>query len=160
MNKLKLYTDGACSGNPGPGGYSFAIISDENVIYSDCGFYELTTNNEMELLAVKNGLLYILENFKDINEVHIFTDSSYTLDSMKTWSHNWKKNNWTKSKGKKLENKEIIIDLYNLCYNQSLSIHWQKVKAHQKPGTKFYDPFNDYVDKLATGKSKPKNTKE
>lgn len=158
MNYLKLYTDGACSGNPGPGGFGFAIINDEDIIYSNNGSFDNTTNNKMELLAVVEGIKYILYNFDTVSKITIFTDSAYTMNSITNWAHNWKKNDWKKSDGKIIENKDLIVELYNLCYNKNLKVDWVKVKAHQSKNSKYYDRFNDYVDNLATGKINPKNS--
>jgi len=158
MSDLKLYTDGACSGNPGPGGWGFAIIQNNEVTYSDADFNTLTTNNKMELSAVIFGLEHLLKMHPETKAISVHTDSAYTMNAMKDWVHNWRKNDWKKSNGKPIENPELIKRLYQLCYESGLNINWVKVKAHQKIGTKDYDAFNDYVDQLATGNISPKKT--
>lgn len=150
MKPITLYTDGACSGNPGKGAWAFAIIEDDKVALSQNGLNTLTTNNQMELTAIIKGLLYILDNYGVGNSVHVHTDSSYCMNAMKDWVHGWKKKNWKKSDGKTIENLDLIKTLYDLCYQKEISVFWTKVKAHQKPSSKDYDPFNDFVDKLAT----------
>lgn len=153
---MKVYTDGACSGNPGPGGWGFAIIENDNILYSDASFFEHTTNNKMELTAAIKGIEFMKNHYPHISSFPVHTDSTYTMNSMKDWVHNWKKKNWKKSNGKPIENPELIKKLYSLCYESGITVDWVKVKAHQKKTSKDYDPFNDYVDQLATGKEQPK----
>lgn len=157
MENIKIYTDGACSGNPGKGGWGFAIIDNDEIKHSKNGFEDLTTNNKMELSAVIKGIEFILSKYNDSKHMTIYTDSAYTMNAMKDWAHGWKKRGWTKSNGKPIENPELIKHLYHLCFEKNIKIDWVKVKAHQKPGTKYYDKFNDYVDQLATGNIKPKD---
>jgi ribonuclease HI len=77
------------------------------------------------------------------------------MNAMTQWVHGWKKKGWIKSDGKPIENPELIKELYTLCYASGMKVAWQKVKAHQSPGSRYYDRFNDHVDKLATGEKKP-----
>lgn len=150
LETITLYTDGACSGNPGKGAWAFAIIDNQEVSFSEHGLNEMTTNNQMELTAIIKGLSHLLDNNGQGNTVTVHTDSSYCMNALKDWVHGWKKKGWKKADGKVIENLELIQTLYSLCYEKGLTVMWKKVKAHQKPSSKDYDPFNDFVDKLAT----------
>ena len=92
--KVVIYTDGACSGNPGPGGYGIVMIYKNNRKELSEGFKK-TTNNRMEMLSV----IVALENLKESCNVNLFSDSKYVVDSInKGWAQKWKKNNWMKNK--------------------------------------------------------------
>ena len=145
-----MYTDGACSGNPGKGGWAFAFIEGGQVVHSAYGLENPTTNNKMELTAIIEALTYILNTKGTQQTVVIHTDSTYCMNSMTDWVHGWKKRNWTKANGRPIENPELIQQLYQLCYASDLSVEWVKVKAHLAPSHKQYDPHNDFVDRLAT----------
>lgn len=149
-----LYTDGACSHNPGPGGWAFAVIQNDEVVHQDHGNATHTTNNKMELQAIFEGLTYLKEVQENHAQVVVCTDSSYCLNALESWCHGWKKNGWRKSGNKPLENVEIIQSLYALVYETGWKVSFQKVKAHQAPGSKHYDRFNDLVDQLAAKESK------
>ncbi len=139
MKKVKIYTDGACSGNPGPGGYG-AILMYEQVEKEISGFEKETTNNQMELKAVIEALKLI----KYECELEIYSDSAYVVNAFdKGWIYNWKKNNWKTADKKDVKNKEMWLELYDL-----LSLHeykFIKVKGHSD------NEYNNRCDKLATG---------
>lgn len=145
-----VYTDGACSGNPGKGGWAFAYVENGKITHSDYGLDNPTTNNKMELTAIIEALRYILETKGNQQTVIIHTDSTYCMNSMNEWVHGWKKRGWTKANGRPIENPELIQTLYHLCYECDLKVEWIKVKAHLSRTHKDYDPFNDFVDQLAT----------
>lgn len=153
MEKIIAYTDGACSGNPGPGGWAFLIVKNNEVVYKEANPNESkqTTNNKMEMLSVINCLEYLIKKHKDSFTVVIHSDSNNTIQTMKDWVHGWKKNGWTRPKNQEIKNLDLVKKLYTLCYESNINVEWVKVKAHQKKGSKDYDPFNDLVDKLATG---------
>ena len=136
MNKVEIFTDGACKGNPGPGGWG-AILrygTTEKEIY---GASKNTTNNIMELTAV-------IESLKNLNkpcELIITTDSKYVKNGITEWIHNWKKNGWRTAAKKEVKNKELWIELDSLI--QIHSITWDWVKGH--PG----HPENERADLLA-----------
>ena len=93
---FKIYTDGACTGNPGPGGWAAVIISDKNTIEL-FGGEKLTTNNKMELTAAIKALEYCNENKKNdllLKKIKIYTDSMYVKDGITVWINKWEKNNW------------------------------------------------------------------
>ena len=139
--KVKVYTDGACSGNPGKGGWA-AIILKGNDQSSVSGSENNTTNNRMELMAP----IMALRQIKKHSEITIYTDSKYVKDGITEWIKKWKLNNWVSASKKPIKNKDLWIKLDNLC--QKHKIIWKWVKAHA--GNK----MNDLVDKLAVLKSK------
>ena len=136
MNKVEIFTDGACKGNPGPGGWG-AILrygTTEKEIY---GASKNTTNNIMELTAV-------IESLKNLNkpcELIITTDSKYVKIGITEWIHNWKKNGWRTAAKKEVKNKELWIELDSLI--QIHSIAWDWVKGHSG------HPENERADLLA-----------
>jgi ribonuclease HI len=134
---ISIWTDGACSGNPGPGGWG-ALIKYPNVTQKLSGSEPYTTNNRMEILAVINALKSINLNLK----ITIYTDSKYVKDGITSWIHNWKINNWKNSQKKDVKNKDLWQELDGLT--QKLDINWQWVKAHSG------NIENDIADKLAT----------
>ena len=137
MKKVTLYTDGACSGNPGPGGYG-AVLIYNGVEKEISGGQKDTTNNQMEMMAVIKGL----EMLKEPCEVKVYSDSAYVVNSIqKGWIYSWKKNNWKKADKSKVKN----IDLWERLLSQ-LEIHkveFLKVKGHAD------DELNNRCDRLA-----------
>ena len=103
---IKIYTDGACSGNPGPGGWGVFIENSGNVTELS-GRDENTTNNRMELKAVIEALKFFAINSK----LTIHTDSKYVMDGASRWIINWKKNNWKTAQKKDVKNKDLWIEL-------------------------------------------------
>ena len=139
--KLKIYTDGACSGNPGKGGWA-AIILDGKSQYNISGSENKTTNNRMELMAP----IKALKKIKTESEVIIYTDSRYVKDGITEWIKKWKLNNWKSSNKKPVKNKDLWIKLDNSCLKHKVT--WKWVKAHA--GNK----FNNLVDELAVLETK------
>lgn len=137
-NKLKVYTDGACLGNPGPGGYAAVVLdSDLNRLKTVSGNETSSTNNRMELKAVIEVLKLIPAGTK----IEIFSDSSYVLNGLSTWIEGWKKNGWKTSSNKEVKNKDLWEKLDTLSSKFELS--YQKVKGHSG------NHYNDLVDNLA-----------
>jgi ribonuclease HI len=134
---IKIYTDGSCKGNPGPGGWGALIISrgDKKEIY---GGEEKTTNNRMELSAVIEALKAI-DN--QVCPLTIFTDSTYVLKGMSEWIKGWKSNNWISSNKKPVKNKDLWLILDSLATLHE--IKWIWVKGHSG------HPENDRADFLA-----------
>jgi ribonuclease HI len=140
---IKIYTDGACSGNPGPGGWGFVIIDGENT-KSFSGSEDATTNNRMELTAAIKAIESV-----DINEsIMLHTDSTYVQKGITEWIINWKKKNWITSTKKPVANKDLWLKLDE--YNVSRDIKWTWVKAHQS-GDSNDSIYNNMADRLATG---------
>ena len=133
---IKIYTDGACSGNPGPGGWGVFIENSGNVTELS-GRDENTTNNRMELKAVIEALKFFTINSK----LTIHTDSKYVMDGASRWIINWKKNNWKTASKNPVKNKELWERLDQLNYLKK--IKWKWVKAHDT------NKLNNEVDLLA-----------
>ena len=135
-NNITIYTDGACKGNPGEGGWgAFIEYSNEKVkLY---GYEKDTTNNRMEIIAA-------IEALRSINaqsNIIIYTDSKYLMNGINTWIHGWKKNNWKTSSNKNVKN----VDLWKIIdeLNSNHSIKWIWVKGHSG------NPGNEMADELA-----------
>ena len=136
--KYKIYTDGACSGNPGPGGWGAVIFDQNNKQKNISGSEKNTTNNRMELLAA----IMSLKKIKTNSEVVIFTDSIYVKYGITEWMKNWKKNRWKNSSKKPVKNKDLWVKLDKLC--EANSVSWKWVKGHST------NEFNNLADELAT----------
>lgn len=137
LKKVTLYTDGACSGNPGPGGYG-AVLIYKGMEKEISGGEENTTNNKMELLAVVKGL----ELLKEKCQVTVYSDSAYVVNSIeKGWVSGWKKNNWIKSDKQKAKNIALWEELLHLMEQHEVS--FVKVKGHSD------NAYNNRCDKLA-----------
>ena len=121
---IKIYTDGACKGNPGIGGWGALLIYNEQSIEIFDGELE-TTNNRMELKAVIEALNHATSMNDDIQ---IYTDSSYVQKGIQEWIHNWKKNGWRSSNKKPVKNQDLWQRLDRL--NSSLNVDWFWVKGH------------------------------
>lgn len=133
-----IYTDGACLGNPGPGGWAAIIFNKENDDrINKVGSEAITTNNRMELMAVIEALKSIPSN----NKILVFTDSKYVINGIEAWIIKWKKNNWLGSKKTEVKNKDLWMLLDELSNN--FEIKWNWVKGHSG------DRFNEEVDRLA-----------
>ena len=137
MKKVELYTDGACSYNPGPGGYGIVLIYN-GVEKQFSGFDENTTNNRMEIMAVIEGL----KKLKEPCEVTIYTDSAYTMNAFDLgWLDDWQLNNWKNKQKKDVLNKDLWQEL--LLQMSKHKITWVKVKGHSD------NKYNNICDKLA-----------
>lgn len=123
---IVIYTDGGCSGNPGPGGWAYAAYKDGAQFASSSGGSENTTNNKMELSAVINALKFALD-YKE-KEIEIRTDSQYVKNGISSWIFNWKKKGWKTSGGDPVKNKEYWLELDDL--NHKLDVKWTWVKGH------------------------------
>ena len=137
MKNVILYTDGACSGNPGVGGWACVLIY-ENAKKELSGGEQLTTNNRMELMAVINGL----KALKEPCNVEIFSDSAYVVNAfLNGWINSWILNGWKTSSKSPVLNKELWEELITL--NQVHKISWNKVKGHAD------NELNNRCDELA-----------
>ena len=140
---IKIYTDGACTGNPGPGGWA-AIILTEKSKKEIFGGERLTTNNRMELTAAIKALEYCSKNEErqlSLKEINIFTDSTYVKEGITEWIKNWEKNNWKTSDKKNVKNVDLWKRLKELVNSNQVEWHW--IKGHSK------DPMNELADQLA-----------
>ena len=139
MNKFYLYTDGACSGNPGPGGWAFILLNDAEQVTESCGFAPDTTNNRMELMAVLKGLLALDQFYCSVD---IFTDSAYVHNAFtKGWTISWQKNGWKNSQKKPVENQDLWKEILNQLVGKK--VYWHKVEGHAD------NAYNNRCDKLA-----------
>ena len=121
---INVYTDGACSGNPGMGGWGVVILIDDyDPIHLNGGSFN-TTNNKMELTAAIEALKY----FKKNSTINLFTDSKYVKEGIESWIVNWKKNGWKTASKKPVKNKMLWIELDSQLIRHS--IKWEWVKGH------------------------------
>lgn len=146
--KFILYTDGACSGNPGPGGYGAIVIEDLQRVYELGGGESQTTNNRMEMQAVITGLDFILANASDMCEVQVYTDSVYVIRGATQWVFGWKKNNWKNASGEEVSNQDLWKQLSTVLSKFSTKIKWSYVRGHNN------DPGNERCDVIAVAFSK------
>jgi ribonuclease HI len=138
---LKLYTDGACSGNPGPGGWAYILVNSIHEEYAASGFKEETTNNEMELLAVFKGLMFVKTNLNSKEKIEVFTDSKYIANAINGWIYNWKKNGWKTTTGGDVSHKDIWMSLFPVIMDNKVKAVW--IKGHSN------DPYNIRCDTIA-----------
>ena len=137
MKKIDVYTDGACTGNPGKGGYG-AVLIYNGIKKEISGGYVLTTNNRMELIAA----IEALKQLKEPCEVTLYSDSKYLTDAInKGWLESWKKNNWKKSDKKSVLNIDLWQELAKLLEIHCVEFVW--VKGHAG------NEFNEVCDALA-----------
>lgn len=137
LPEVKIYTDGACIGNPGPGGWA-VILTNDNATKLISGRCCDTTNNRMELLAVLNGLKALRRKCS----VNIYSDSKYIVDAINShWLDNWKNNGWITSSGGLVKNKDLWEELIQLLKEHHVRFNW--VKGHNG------DRFNEECDRAA-----------
>ena len=147
MSEIELYTDGACSGNPGPGGWAAILIYKDNEKKLS-GFVDHTTNNRMELFAVIKGLSAL----KRACRVKIYSDSAYLINAFSQGRiENWTKNSWKNSKKQPVLNSDLWKQL--IAYTNKHEITWIKVKGHAD------NEYNNECDKMAVEEIK-KHTKQ
>ncbi|MCR5194290.1 MAG: ribonuclease HI [Alphaproteobacteria bacterium] len=133
---LKIWTDGSCLGNPGPGGWAFVATDGKNTAERSGGETN-TTNNRMELMAVIRALTAAHRH----SEIEIHTDSQYVKNGMQSWISNWKKNNWKTADKKPVKNQDLWKKLDELA--TSIKIHWVWVRGHNG------EEINERCDELA-----------
>ena len=136
MNEVTIYTDGACSGNPGKGGWGAILIYAKEKKYIS-GSKQLTTNNQMELTATIEALKAILKP----SNIALYTDSQYVKNGITSWIFNWKKNGWKTANKKPVANKDLWIELEK--YVDFHSVNWFWVKGHSG------NHYNEIADELA-----------
>lgn len=136
MKSITIYTDGACSGNPGPGGWG-AVLTWGDHEKELCGGEPATTNNRMELMAA----IMALESLKEKCEVRLHTDSKYVMDGLTQWMPNWKKRGWKTADNKPVKNVDLWQRLDEAAQRHQVKWHW--VKGHAG------DAMNERADALA-----------
>lgn len=141
---LRIYTDGGCSGNPGPGGWAYVMVMQtfqgEQILAKDKGSEKETTNNRMELTAVIRALqaLKFLKNAP--RQSIVYTDSQYVQKGITEWIITWKKNNWRTSDKKPVKNQDLWMELDALA--REFSLGWEWVKGHAG------NEFNERCDRM------------
>ncbi len=143
LRAVEIFTDGACSHNPGPGAWGFFIplCPPDGTPFHHTGFVPDTTNNRMELLAVIEALQWCHTHYPMAESLRIFSDSMYVVQGITTWIHGWLQNNWRTSQKKPVENKDLWMALLEASQKHpQTSFHW--VKGHSG------HPENDAVDAL------------
>ena len=136
MKKITVYTDGACSGNPGPGGWG-AVLKFNGNVKEISGGEDATTNNRMEMMAV----IKALESLKEPCDVELYTDSEYVKNGITSWIKKWVKNGWMTASKKEVKNRDLWEKIYSLTSEHT--INWRWVKGHSG------DPDNERCDLLA-----------
>ena len=138
LPKVELYTDGACSGNPGPGGWAYILRHPETgTEREESGGEPHTTNNRMELTAVIKGL----EALRSRSVVEIYSDSQYVLNGLNEWMENWKRKGWRTSTKSPVKNVELWKELDQLKRTHELRFNW--IRGHSA------HPENERCDRLA-----------
>ena len=142
MKQVIIYTDGACSGNPGPGGWGAVLLYGRHKKEISGGAAE-TTNNRMELTAVIRALAILKEPCR----VDLYSDSKYVIDALeKGWAWGWKRKGWVKSDKKPALNPDLWEELLALVQKHELTYHW--VKGHAE------NPYNNRCDEMAVAESR------
>ena len=146
--EITYWVDGACSGNPGPGGFGVICLNQEietNKLYIDAihsEYYENTTNNRMELMAI----LYVIRlAAEDPDHTYIvYSDSAYAVNSVNQWIHDWAANGWLNSKKREVENVDLMKEIYKYLTKNLWNFQLQKVKGHAG------ELGNELVDAIAS----------
>ncbi len=145
LKRVVIYTDGACVGNPGPGGYGVILLYGKHRKEISGGF-RLTTNNRMEIMAAIVGLSALKERCK----VTVYSDSQYLVDAMmQGWAKRWKSNGWRRNKKEKALNADLWDKLLSLCEQHDVEFVW--IRGHNG------NPENERCDKLSTQAAEQKN---
>ena len=140
MKEVKIFTDGGCSGNPGPGGWAYVMLV-EGEETSNSGGEAATTNNRMELQAVISALNAVLAQiYAEKVKISVYTDSQYVKNGIKQWIKNWQRNGWKTASGQPVKNKDLWETL--LALDQRLLVDWNWVKGHAG------DKYNEICDSL------------
>ena len=148
MNKI-FYTDGACSGNPGPGGYAVVSLEENELVYSYVEDFQHTTNNRMELMAILHVMKLAAEDKE--NDYLVYSDSAYAINCLINWCPMWAKNNWTRKGNKPILNLELIQEMYSIYLKIKDRITIIKIEGHKGV------LGNELADALSTGNNKKFN---
>lgn len=148
-NKVIIFTDGACSGNPGPGGWGSILVSPLGKVKELGGGEEKTTNNRMELSAALEALL-ALSRVKTLStkEISLYTDSTYVIKGITGWVFGWKKNGWKTAEGKDVSNRELWEKILKVIEENDFHVDWLYVPGHMG------FPGNERCDEIAVAYSK------
>ena len=138
---VDIYTDGGCSGNPGPGGWAYVMVQGDSIAAEQWGGEKITTNNRMELLAVISALKACKEKTGLSGDVTVHTDSQYVQKGITEWITKWKHNSWKTSDKKPVKNQDLWAELDSL--NTEMSVSWEWVRGHAG------DFYNERCDSMA-----------
>ena len=138
-----FYTDGACSGNPGPGGYGVVCLANKEILYSESYQTENTTNNRMELEAIIH-VFELLEAEDKFDSVIIYSDSRYCVNMINTWIWGWAASAWTNSKGQEIKNLDLVKKIFGLIRKHP-EVEMVHIDGHRG------NIGNELADALATG---------
>lgn len=148
LSRITVHTDGACSGNPGPGGWAAIIVARHDGIEAprqdiSGGERDPTTNNRMELMAAIKALGWIKDrsDFSPVVPIHLRSDSQYVINGMNVWLAKWLANGWRGSDKRPVKNRDLWTELHGLAGD--MDVTWQWVRGHSG------DPLNEAVDALA-----------
>ncbi|MGZ3743929.1 MAG: ribonuclease HI [Pseudobdellovibrionaceae bacterium] len=147
FSDIIVFTDGACSGNPGPGGWGTVVILPEGKVHELGGGNPVTTNNRMEMCGVLNALNFLAKTSGDIR---VYTDSTYVIRGITQWVWGWRRNSWRTADGKEVSNKDLWEELFFLVQKRKGmgEISWHYVRGHR--GT----PGNERCDEISVAFSK------
>ena len=150
---FKIYTDGSCSTNPGPGGFAFVVLSSRDYeLLKVSGCSEKTTNNYMELKAIVSALKHLKGDPKfdlSIHQIEVYSDSAYCVNPLSQgWLKSWSKNDWKTKKGESIKNVELWKELEFILRKMCANVKFIKVKGHSG------DKYNEMVNDLAQAATK------
>ena len=130
FNNLTFYTDGACSGNPGPGGYGVVEydIKSNTIFYTYSEYFKNVTNNQMELKAILHVIKLAAADKE--NSYLVYSDSAYAVNSINTWMYEWARNGWINSKKKPVENLDLIQEIYSYLEFPMENFDLRKINGH------------------------------
>ena len=150
FNNLTFYTDGACSGNPGPGGYGVVEydIKSNTIFYTYSEYFKNVTNNQMELKAILHVIKLAAADKE--NSYLVYSDSAYAVNSINTWMYGWARNGWINSKKKPVENLDLIQEIYSYLEFPMKNFDLRKINGHSG------HLGNELADALATNNMKKK----
>ena len=143
MPQVEIFTDGACRGNPGPGGWA-ALLRSQGVEKMFSGAEQVTTNNQMELMAAIQGL----EALKRETTVSLTTDSQYVRQGITQWIHGWKRNGWKTSQKQPVKNKELWQRLDAAVESHKVEWHWVKGHSGHEENERVDQAANDAIDAM------------
>ncbi|MED5348453.1 MAG: ribonuclease HI [Pseudomonadota bacterium] len=141
MSEVEIFTDGACRGNPGPGGWA-ALLRSQGIEKMLSGAEPKTTNNQMELMAAIQGL----EALKRTSSVALTTDSQYVRQGITQWIHGWKRNGWKTSQKQPVKNKELWQRLDAAVESHDVQWHWVKGHSGHEENERVDQAANDAID--------------
>jgi ribonuclease HI len=140
-----VWTDGACSGNPGPGGWAAIVVAPDQLVPIELsGGEPHTTNNRMEYTAALEGV----RSLPDASQVCIVTDSTLMMDSMTKWIHGWKRKGWKTSGGDPVKNQDLVMAL-DAEIARHAHVRWHWVRGHETGAEHAHKALNDRADRLA-----------